>query len=291
MTTEPTGPTGPTGPTSSPAVAGAPRTATRRDALRLGGVTVSLAALVAACGDDREGDTSPGRVGYAPPATDLPDWAVDDAVLLRTATSLELTAVEVYQQALELDVLDDDVTTLFERLLENHEATAAEMQALTEGAGGDAWPCPNPWLMDRGVRPILEAIAASDDIPRDVVNFAIGLENLATATHQSLTTQLSTSEQRTAVANAAAQEARHSAAIVITVRGAEGYINPNIATGEIDLDAEGIPEQYAIPTTFGSLAQIELVVGAPDQNGVRPSFSLQTPAANSYVYNELEPTC
>ena len=33
----------------------------RRDALRIGGLTVSLAAIVAACGDDRGGDTDPGR--------------------------------------------------------------------------------------------------------------------------------------------------------------------------------------------------------------------------------------
>lgn len=39
----------------------------RRQALRIGGLSVSLAALVAACGDDRGGDTAPGRVGNADP--------------------------------------------------------------------------------------------------------------------------------------------------------------------------------------------------------------------------------
>ena len=33
----------------------------RRDALKLGGLTVSVAALAAACGTDRAGDDAPGR--------------------------------------------------------------------------------------------------------------------------------------------------------------------------------------------------------------------------------------
>ena len=36
----------------------------RRDALRIGGLSVSLAALVAACGDDRGGSTDPGRINW-----------------------------------------------------------------------------------------------------------------------------------------------------------------------------------------------------------------------------------
>jgi hypothetical protein len=72
----------------------------RRDALRLGGLTVSVAALAAACGSGRTGDDAPGRVGFAPPITDPPDYQVDDAVLLRTASSLELTAVAVYEAVL-----------------------------------------------------------------------------------------------------------------------------------------------------------------------------------------------
>ncbi len=69
----------------------------RRDALKIGGLTVSVAAIAAACGEDRTGDESPGRVGYAPPVTDPADYPIDDAVLLRTASSLELTLVDVYE--------------------------------------------------------------------------------------------------------------------------------------------------------------------------------------------------
>ena len=51
------------------------------------------------------------------------------------------------------------------------------------------------------------------------------------------------------------------------------------------------PERYAVSTRFGSVGQAELIVGAPDENGARESFLLQTPAENSFVYSELEPTC
>ena len=87
---------------------------TRRQAFKIGGLTVSFAALVAACGDDIQGDSSPGRVGYAPPITDPPEYVVDDAVLLRTASSLEYSAISVYEQALEIGGLDASGQTLVE---------------------------------------------------------------------------------------------------------------------------------------------------------------------------------
>ena len=43
----------------------------RRQLLRTGGLTVSLGAIIAACGEDRAGGTDPGRVGEAPSVTPL----------------------------------------------------------------------------------------------------------------------------------------------------------------------------------------------------------------------------
>jgi hypothetical protein len=263
----------------------------RRDALKLGGLTISIAALVAACGDDRTGDDAPGRVGYAPPITDPPDYPVDDAVLLRTASSLELTAVAVYEAILGTGALDDDLTTLVERLIENHQAIADEMGQLTESVGGVAWECPNDWYMDRTITPILEAVVDSDNPVRDIVNTAVSLENIAAATHQTLTVELDDADAAAATMAAATLESRHSAAIVAAARGAEGYVSPAITGGETPTDPDGVPYKFAITSRFGSTGQVELVVGAPNDVGVRQTFILQTPALNSYVYNELEPTC
>lgn len=263
----------------------------RRDALKLGGLTLSVAALVAACGEDRTGDDAPGRVGYAPPITDPPDYEVDDAVLLRTASSLELTAVAVYEAILDTGALDADTTALVERLVESHQAVADEMGALTESVGGEAWECTNPWYMDRVIEPILEAIADSDDPVRDLFNTAVALENLAASTHQELSVELTEPDAKRATLEAAVLESRHSAALVVLVRGADGYISPAIEGEGVPTDDTGVPLHFAITDRFGSVAQAELIVGAPDENGVRENFLLQTPAENSFVYNELEPTC
>jgi hypothetical protein len=263
----------------------------RRDALRLGALTITAAALAAACGADRTGDDAPGRVGYAPPITDPPDYAVDDAVLLRTASSLELTAVAVYEAILGTGALDDDLTTLVERLIENHQAIADEMGQLTEAVGGVAWVCPNEWYMDRTVTPLLEAVLDSDDPLRDIVNTAVELENIAAATHQTLTIELADADAAAATMAAATLESRHAAAIVAATRGSDGYVSPAITGEESPTDPDDVPYKFAITSRFGSTGQVELVAGAPNENGVRQTFILQTPALNSYVYNELEPTC
>jgi len=264
----------------------------RRQALKIGGLSISLAAVVAACGDDRTGDATPGRVGNAPKVTSPPEYPVNDAVLLRTASSLEITAIAVYQTAQDLGVLDGDLATLVERLIEDHQATADRMGELTEAAGGTAWTTTNPWIMERTIEPIIATIAAppertAEEIGLDVVNLAITLENMASATHQTLTALLTESEQRIAVANASAEEARHSATLVLEVFGTARRVSPDLTGGEV-VNTDGIIPRYAIETTFGSLAQQELLVGAMDENGNRSSYLLATPAGNSLIYEELD---
>lgn len=263
----------------------------RRDALRVGGITLSLAALMAACGDDVGGSEAPGRVGYAPPATDSPDYPVDDAVLLRTASSLENTIILVYEQILASGNLDSAATTFLDRLLQDHRTIAAEMETLTKDVGGEAWTCTNAWMIDRLVDPVMEVISASDDPARDMLSFAISLESLGAATNQTFAIELSTAELRTAAMAAATLESRHSAALPIFAYGAVSYISPALQDEELGFTSDGLPQWYAVTSTFGSIGQVDLVIGAPDENGTRSSFFLQTPAANSYIYNELEPTC
>ena len=80
---------------------------------------------------------------------------------------------------------------------------------------------------------------------------------------------------------------RPYAELAIEIGGAEAYIAPSLVGGEDVRNARGGIPQYAITDRFGSLAQIEVVAGPPDENGVRATFNLLTPAANSFVYNEL----
>lgn len=314
---------------------------TRRDAIKIGGLTVSLGALIAACGQDRTGDDAPGRVGNAPVPTDLPDYPVDDAVLLRTASSLEYTAIATYEAALGIDgAIPAAVVPVVQRLIENHQMVADEMVALTESAGGTGWTCANPWLMERLVAPTVEMIlsnvvgvvledtsmvqvlgeeltiapvvttvqgdltlisssdglSAGDEIEfarlegavsDDVMSFANALESLATAAHQELASATSIVEARVAHLAAATLEARHGAALSIAILGAEGYISPALLGEDVPPTERGQIRQFAIESTFGQTSQIEIKAGPGDLNAVRTSVVLQTPAANSLIYNEL----
>ncbi len=313
----------------------------RRDAIKIGGLTVSLGALIAACGTDRDGDDAPGRVGNAPVATDLPDYPVDDAVLLRTASSLEYTAIAVYEAALQIDgAIPSDLVPVVERLIDDHQTVADQMVELTESAGGTGWTCANPWLMERLVAPTIELIqsnvvgvvlddtsmvqvlgdqvaiapvvttvqgdltlisstdglATGDEIEferlegaasDDVMAFANALENLATASHQELASATSIVEARVAHLAAATLEARHSAVLAIASLGPEGYISPAMVGEDVPPNERGQIRHFAIESTFGLTSQIEIKAGPGDLNAVRESVILQTPAANSLVYNEL----
>jgi hypothetical protein len=312
----------------------------RRDALKIGGLTVTLGALVAACGEDRDGDDAPGRVGNAPVVTTPPDYAVDDAVLLRTASSLEYTAIAVYETVLGLGVLDADAVALVERLIDNHNEVAEVMDELTATAGGEAWTCANPWLMERLVEPTIELIQSNvvgvvlDDtnmvqvlaqelpiapvvttdqgdltlisstdglsagdaieferlegaVADDVMTFAIALENLATASHQELASAASSTETRTAHLEAATLEARHSSVLAIAHGGDAAYVSPAVFGMDVPLTVRSQYRQFAVNSTFGQTSQIEINAGPGDLNAVRTSVVLQTPAANTLVYNEL----
>ena len=275
----------------------------RRDALKFGGLTVSLGALIAACGDGRGGDDAPGRVGNAPETTALPDYPITQAALLRTASSLEYTAIEVYNTAIEAGFVPDALTSTVETFIANHQSIADRMVELTEAEGGEGWTCSNPWLIDRLVGPVLSAITeelvvddadyraqlTDDEIAEDVAVFASALENLAVAAHQELTSAAESAEVRVAHIEAATLEARQAAVLAIAIGGEDAYITPAFQGDDVVPDARGNNRQFAVASTFGQTAQIEIKAGPPDQNGVRETFVLQTPAANSIVYEEL--TC
>jgi hypothetical protein len=262
----------------------------RREAFRIGGIGISLAALAAACGSDRGGDTAPGRVGFAPTPEPLPSLPVDDSVYLRTSSSLEVTIVDAYEEMLADGALGADVATALSALVTRHEDLAEQLSELTGQAGGVPWTCANPWIVERLIEPVMASISESDDPARDLLNLAISLENLAAATHQSFTRLLIDPSLRPGMASASAVDSRNAATLVILTGGESNFVSPSIAGGELPR-VDGIPEQFAITSRFGSLAQFELVVGPPDENDARETFILNTPAENSFIYNELEPSC
>jgi hypothetical protein len=260
----------------------------RRQLLRSGGLTLSLGAIIAACGEDRAGGTDPGRVGEAPSVTPLGEVEVDDVVLLRTAQSLEYTAIDAYAEARALDVLSAEQDALVQRFVDDHTAHSVVLGGFVTAAGGEEFACANPWMQRRVIDPIFDAIDGSDDKQRDVLNFAQALESLLGASYQSFVGSLTEPDLRMQMMQIGADENRHAATLAIAINGApDAYVNPVLLGEPPPAEEPEFQIAWAIPSTFGTVSAIPLVVGAPNADGQRLEIDLQTPAANTYVYNEL----
>ena len=211
----------------------------RRRFITIGGFSVATAALLAACADSNSGGIA--RVGVAPTVTALPDAIVNDIVLLRTASSLEHSAIAVYDAVIgNEDLLDQKAyADVAKRFRDDHAGHAALFEKLTTEIGGEAWTCGNPRLDEVVIAPILRTIAGgkatetlaetpmSDDPKRDVLNFAHALETIAGATYQSLMPVLSDPRLRKETIIIGTHEVRHAALLAIAITGRPaGYANP-----------------------------------------------------------------
>lgn len=194
----------------------------RRAFLRIGGVTVAGAAVLAACGKDdtkgsQSGTTKPATTTSAgAPSTDAstttgPPTADDkktDLTLLRTATSVELLAVAVYGQAAPL-VTNPDIRATAKLFASQHQEHAQQLQgATTEAFGADkVYKKANAVVKKNLVDPVLPTLKSDTDI----VRFAMALENSAAATYVTAAGQFSSAKLRQAIMAIGGIEARHAA--------------------------------------------------------------------------------
>lgn len=258
----------------------------RRRFLLAGGASVSLGALLAACGGSEPSGIA--RIGLAPDPAELPDAPVTDVTLLRTATSLEYNAIFVYEAAASAGYLSGDAAELAARFLADHEAHASATADLTEAAGGRAFNRPNPRLQSVYVEPALALIAEADDPGADVLALAYALETLAGATYQMYTPKLVDKELRRAAMNIGQQEARHAATLGVV-------LNPDrlVSSHGLSLPAEYREEGdplpfYAAPTAFGTQSPVPVTLGPADETGARTTVNLETPYLNSMAYEYLD---
>lgn len=257
----------------------------RRALIRNGAITVSLGVLASACGSGRSGSDAPGRLGVADAAPELGDGEVDDVTLLRTAQSLEYTAIDVYAAAIATGGLSAQEVELVERFVDDHQRHADDIGALVSQLGGEPYTCANAFLVDRAVTPVLAALEGTDDLHRDLLNISYAFETLAGATYQEVVRLLADPALRTAAMVIGGEEQRHAAAVAAAINP-ESYVSPTLTGGIDEADADGIPLRYSIPSVFGRVDGIELTIGAVNDEGSRVSVILQTPAANSLVYSD-----
>lgn len=265
----------------------------RRRFLIAGGATITFGSILAACAS--ETDTGVARIGNAPEKAELVDAPVTDIALLRTATSLEYSAIFTYEAAAGL--LSGDAAILATRFLDDHKAHAEATAKLTESLDGTAWEKPNPRIQSVYIEPALKLItgdAASgieptDDPVADVLALAYALETIAAATYQSYVPLLTDPALRAAGMGIGDQEARHAATL-----GA--VLNPNRLVSSFGLalpaqyheDTNVALPAYASPSAFGTQAPVPVVLGKANESGIRTTVQIETPSLNSMVYEYLD---
>jgi hypothetical protein len=169
-----------------------------------------------------------------------------------------------------------------------------------------------------------KAIGPSDDPRRDMLNFAHGLEYLAGATCQAFVVMFSDPSLRGQAMTVGARSARHAALLALTINPdrpgglvnfadavnaepasppttttpatsttLQNIANPSggAAAPAVTVQQTEIPGVTAIPSQFGGLAALQIVVGKGDENGTRLKLNLETPSLNSFVYEYMNPSC
>lgn len=187
----------------------------RRAFLRLGGATVAMSAVIAACGTETD-DELP-VTGTLPPDAPDPRTAPPgnrelDLNLLRTGQSIELLAVETYDTALGTDHAADPVLrealTLFRDQHADHAETLAD---LIISQDGEPFEQPNEYLSANVIGPATEALAAEED----VILLAVDVENTLAQTYVFSAEVLTTPELRQGIMSIGGVEARHLAVLAI----------------------------------------------------------------------------
>jgi len=183
----------------------------RRRFLMVGGVAVATSAVVAACGTDEEQvpvtGTLPPKAEPGATTTTTPEQGQEsDVTLLRTAQSIEVLAVDVYQKAIDSGLVTTpaiaEAAALFQAQHRDHAALVAQA---TIDAGGQPYDQPNTYLLETAVAPALEVL----DGEEAVVSLAYELENIATQTYVFASELLTTPTLRQAIMSIGAVEARH----------------------------------------------------------------------------------
>jgi hypothetical protein len=259
-----------------------------------------LAAVLAACGNDES--AAPGGGGVAPDVTPLPDAEVNDVVYLRTLTSLQMSIVMVYASLSEQDGLADDVADVLSRFIDDNVAAAAALGELTAEAGGEPYECENAWLMNRSFQPIVDhvvgvpggdngttAVPPTDDPDRDTIATANALETIAAATAQQFVEHITDPALRAEVTRVGTAASRRAAVSALRSNPPPaGYVSPMLTTGEPPVaDEEGFTPVYAIYARYGQLTAVPLTVGDVNEEGLRFTTNIETPAENAFIYEGM----
>ena len=190
----------------------------RRGFLQLGAAAVAGAAILAACGGDPDGaDDADGAAGDDAAGDgegEGDDRSDADVRTLRTAASIELAAVELYQKAIDGGLLASAAAIEAAKAFQDHhEEHAALFNGAAKGAGGEAVEQPNSV-----VQLSLQTILGQARDEAGVLNVALQLENTATASYLSYVGRFDDAELNRAAMSVGGVAARHAAVLAALLR-------------------------------------------------------------------------
>lgn len=251
----------------------------RRRFLTLGGFSVATAAVLAACGTTESAGGVP-KEGEAPTTSALPERHYSDVVLLRTAGSLERSAMSAYDRAASL--LTGAAADLAKQFRAHHQAHATAMDAQVTKLGGQPFAQANPVFEEKVLGPALTNVKSA----ADALALAHALENVAAHSYQSFVPLLSVPALRSAVMTIGSVEARHAALLAAALGAA---LTPAVAA----IPAAGVtttqpaattvagavagPAMYVVPGAFEPLTASQVLLGGELR-------SLPPLGPNSYAY-------
>ncbi len=256
----------------------------RRELFRLGGIGAISTALLAACSkNENTADNAIASIGTIPPTTALPAVAISDVVLLRTAASLEYSAIEMYTTLLDAGYFSGDyasATAIAMRFRDEHVAHAASTNSLVLKLGGQAYECANSRFNSLAIKPAIDLIATpkNPDAALDSVTLAHAIESVCAQMQQGFVGMYSDPLLRGEAIHIGQKNARH--AVVLAQ-----LLNPGLSGVEPSTDpVAGISNVVAVPSAFGGLAILRAQFGMPNAEGAKTSITMETPSLNALAY-------
>jgi hypothetical protein len=192
-----------------------------------------MAAVLAACADHTPKPQVPEGGAGVPTTVTIAPPPVNDVTLLRTASSIEILAVQTYQKGIDSGLITTpellDAAKLFR---DQHHQHNDLFTAATTQAGGQPYTEPNPYIQLKAVDTVLPSAKNEGDL----VNLALELEDTAGGSYQVWVPLFSTPELRQTIQSVGATERRHSILLTAT-----------------------LPEEALFPSPFGN---VTLAVGS-----------------------------
>jgi len=180
----------------------------RRRFMQVGGLSIATAAVFAACGTDKKSS------GASTATTAMHETGdKGDILILRTASSIEQLAVDVYQKAIDSGLVKTAAIADAAKLFQSQHREHGELfKGATKKAGGQVFDKANPVVL-QSLQPQIAAL--KDEM--GIVMLALALEQAAAATYVSTVGAFKDLTLNKAAMSVGGVEARHVAVLSAVV--------------------------------------------------------------------------